>query len=319
MVIQQCYLTNNDCYKKGLNKEARITPKGIVVHSTGCNQKLLRRFVQPSKDDPNYDAIIADIGLNPNGNSWNRSGLDVCVHAFIGCNKAGKVEVYNTLPYNYPAWGVANGTKGSFNYNPTGHIQFEMMEDGLNDEKYFNEVMKAAIEYCAYLLAKFKLPVSSVVSHHEAYEMGYGSNHSDCDHWLKKFNKDMNWFREEIKNYMSNYYAIVGPFENETDCSNFCKYLQTAEVIKTKPADTPVQEETNPAENVINVSPIKVGDKVKLKSNAVVYTTGQKFSSWVYDTELFVRAIDGVKVTVSTLKEGAITGTVHLKFLTKVS
>ena len=31
MELKQCLLTNNDCYKKG----QMITPKGIIVHSTG--------------------------------------------------------------------------------------------------------------------------------------------------------------------------------------------------------------------------------------------------------------------------------------------
>lgn len=101
MVLKQCILTANDCYKKG-TKMTGGKPTGIVVHSTGANNKNLKRYVQPLKSDPNYDAIIADLGKNQYCNDWNHSakemGRSVCVHAFIGVNAAGKVETYQTLP-----------------------------------------------------------------------------------------------------------------------------------------------------------------------------------------------------------------------------
>ena len=43
LIIHQCFLTKNDCYRAGRT----ITPKGIVVHSTGANNPYLRRYVQP--------------------------------------------------------------------------------------------------------------------------------------------------------------------------------------------------------------------------------------------------------------------------------
>ena len=93
-------------------------------------------------------------------------------------------------------WGCASGKKGSYNYT---HIQFEICEDALKDEKYFNDAFGVAIEFCAYLCDKYNLSADSIVSHHEAHLKGYASNHGDCDHWLKKFNKNMNWFRNEVK------------------------------------------------------------------------------------------------------------------------
>jgi uncharacterized protein YgiM (DUF1202 family) len=43
------------------------------------------------------------------------------------------------------------------------------------------------------------LPVSSIVSHAEACKQGYGSNHGDIDHWLKRFGLTMNDFRKTVK------------------------------------------------------------------------------------------------------------------------
>ena len=190
MEIRKCILTNSDCYKYG----KAINPVGIVVHSTGANNPNLKRYVQPD------DGLL---GVNKYNNSWNRPGLSVGVHAFIGKDKNGDVRVYQTLPYNKSAWGVGSGKKGSYNYNPTGHIQFEICEDGLTDINYFNKAFDLAAEYCAYLCKEFNLSVDSIVGHIEAYKLGYGSNHGDPENWLKKFGKDMNWFRDLVRSKLN--------------------------------------------------------------------------------------------------------------------
>lgn len=61
----------------------------------------------------------------------------------------------------------------------------------------------------------------------------------------------------------------------------------------------------------------KVGDKIKLTKNAVGYGKSTKFSSWVYNCTLFVREVNGSRITISTQKTGAITGAVDKKYITK--
>ena len=185
MELKKCLLTKNDCYKKG----QKITPKGIVVHSTGANNPTLKRYLAPD------DGLI---GVNKYNNHWNRSGISTCVHSFIGKDIKGNVQVYQTLPFDFACWGVVKGSKGSYNYNPA-YIQFEICEDDLTNKDYFTKAFNLAIEFCAYLCKTYNLSVDNVVSHQEAYKRGYGSNHSDCNHWLKKFGKDMDWFRSEVK------------------------------------------------------------------------------------------------------------------------
>lgn len=63
---------------------------------------------------------------------------------------------------------------------------------------------------------------------------------------------------------------------------------------------------------------LAVGDKVKLASNAPVYGSSTKFSSWVYSSTLYVREISGNRVVISTQKTGAVTGAVDKKYLTKI-
>lgn len=187
MEIITAYATKNDCYKI----KQPINPVGIVLHSTGANNPYLKRYVD----------CKSECGINLYGNHWNNPSSkigDVCVHSFIGYDKNKKVRVANILPYNYACWGCGSGSKGSYNYNPTGHIQIELCEDGLWDSAYFNEVFRVAAEYCAMLCKKFSLSPDTIVSHAEAHKKGYASNHADCDHWFKKHGKTMGDFRSLV-------------------------------------------------------------------------------------------------------------------------
>ena len=183
-------LTKNDCYKAN----RRMKPKGIIVHSTGANNSSLKRYIGP--DD-------GRLGKNQYGNHWNNPGISKCVHVMIGKDKKGAVCTYQTLPTNVCAWGVGSGSKGSYNYNPA-YLQIEILEDNLKDRKYFDKVMKEAQELCAKWCKEFNISVNNVISHKEANSRGYGSNHSDCDHWLSKFSKDMKWFRSEVNKMLKN-------------------------------------------------------------------------------------------------------------------
>lgn len=184
MEIITAYATENDCYKKA----QKMTPKGIVVHSTGANNPNLSRYV----DAPDK------VGENRYGNHWNVSGLSKCVHAFIGYDKNGVVKVANILPYTYCCWGVGSGSKGSYNYDPA-YIQFEMCEDDGTNAEYFEEIYQAAVEYCVYLCKTFGLSVENIVSHREAHTLGYGSNHGDPDNWWRNFGRTMDHFRADVE------------------------------------------------------------------------------------------------------------------------
>lgn len=205
MTLKKCIMTNSTCYKDQLdvnsyyywgNHKDKI---GIVVHSTGANNPYIKRYVQPSDNDSNYDSIIADIGKNTSYNDWNHAERTAGVHAFIGKNINDEIRTYEVLPYEWSAWKVGQGSKGSYNYAPTAHIQFEICEDDLTDENYFYAVMKESQEYCAYLCSQFGWTSKNICCHAEAHERGYGSNHADIKHWLKKYGKTMDWYREEVQ------------------------------------------------------------------------------------------------------------------------
>lgn len=173
--LYQYIFTNNNCYKE----RTAIDPKGIVVHSTGENAPYLRTYV-------------------PAWNVPNPGGREVCVHAFLGKNSKGKLEVWQVLPFEMACWGVGGGPKGLYNYNP-GYIQFECCEDSKYNRTYFNQVYDEATDFCAYLCLRYSLPYTKVTSHAGACAEGYGSAHGDIDHWLKIYGKNMNDFRNTVK------------------------------------------------------------------------------------------------------------------------
>lgn len=214
MTLKKCIFLENRCYTNSQEIEQFA---GIVVHSTGCNNPTIKRYVQPSKSDPNYNTIISDIGFNRYSNDWNNSSASKAVHAFIGKNDKGTVVTYQTLPFDICAWGVGRGKKGSYNYNPTAHIQFEICEDNLSDESYFKSVYNEATELCAYLCRMYGISPDTICSHKEAAQRGYASNHGDPEHWFSKYGKTMNDFRADVNKLIIPTYIYkvqIGAFRN---------------------------------------------------------------------------------------------------------
>jgi|LDZT01.1.fsa_nt_gi LysM repeat protein len=202
MNLRKLIFTENACYKAG----RKITPKGIMVHSTGVNNPNLRRYVGPD------DGLL---GVNQYNNHWNQDrpdGRQVCVHAFIGKLKDGSIATYQTLPWNHRGWhagGDANNT----------HIGFEICEDGLTDASYFNAIYKEAVELCAYLCKEYKLDpmtAGTIIGHYEGYQRGIASNHADPRHWFSRYGKSMDTFRTEVKKLLSADEPPAGGSENTT-------------------------------------------------------------------------------------------------------
>lgn len=186
MNLRKLILTNNACYKAGKT----ITPKGIMVHSTGANNPWLKRYIGPD------DGLL---GKNQYNNHWNQDrpgGRQVCVHAFIGKLKDGSIASYQTLPWNHRGWhagGKANDT----------HIGFEICEDGLTDASYFSAVYKEAVELCVHLCKLYGLSEKDIICYSEGYKQGIASNHADVMHWFPKHGKTMDTFRADVKKLLS--------------------------------------------------------------------------------------------------------------------
>ena len=199
MKLIKCLLTQNDCYKAW----RIINPKGVMVHSTGANNPLVARYVQPVEGQSNETQLKAEIGVNRNANDWNNPGLDVCTHAFVGKLADGGVGTVQTLPWNHRGWHAGTGTSGGSANNT--HIAFEICEDDLTDEGYFRKVYQEAVELAAMLCKTYNLnPLADgvVICHSEGYQRGIASNHGDVMHWFPKFDKSMDTFRTDVSKAM---------------------------------------------------------------------------------------------------------------------
>lgn len=218
MDLLKCLLTANRCYKTNRT----IKPKGIMVHSTGASNPMVRRYVQPLANDvaniyePDRVALLKILGINRNHNDWNRSNIDACVHAFVGKLDDGSVAVVQTLPWNHRGWHAGTGTSGR-SANDT-HISFEICEDNLTDEQYFKQAFKAAAELTAMLCKQFDLdPLEDgvIICHQDGYKRGVASNHGDIYNWWPKFGYSMDDFRVLVHSLMQEeeddmtYYATL--------------------------------------------------------------------------------------------------------------
>lgn len=272
--IIKAFAVKNLCYIAA----QRMVPQGIVVHSTGANNPNLKRYVDAANE----------VGANQYGNHWNTptpGGKKVCVHAFIGYDKNKKIRVAEILPLNICCWGVGTGKKGSYNTNPA-YIQFEICEDSLSDKNYYKKAFAVAAEYCAELCRAYDIGVDKIVGHCEAYRLGYGSNHSDPEHWMKKHGETMNDFRIQVSKLLKANNVIVS---NKDEC-----YTENSTIEK--------------------------GDLVSVSSDATYYN-GITIPSWVKSQNWYVVSDPvGDRVVIDKNEKGtnSICSPIKMKYLTVV-
>ena len=169
MNICTSILTESDCYRAG----KPLTPTGILVHSTGVDQKRIAAYTR----------------------QWNRPGVNACVHGMLGLDESGALCYTQLLPYEMRCWGCGSGAKGSYN---DCCIQFEICET-LGDGDWCRTTYDAALELCEALCRRYGIPAEKVVCHSEAHAMGYASNHGDVMHWWPRYGLSMDGFRSALR------------------------------------------------------------------------------------------------------------------------
>lgn len=214
-----CMMTTSTCYQQTTQMEI----KGVLWHSTGANNPTIKRYVQPSDDDPNRAELLNIIGVNIYGNDWNHIYNRAGLNCWIGQLEDGTVATVQTMPWNYKPWGCGSGPRGSCN---NGWIQFEICEDSLKDAEYFQKVYEEACQLTAYLCSMYGIDPNGTVSyngiqvptilcHADSSKLGLGSNHGDINHWFPKFGKSMETVRSDVAAIMAGNNEII--FNNEDD------------------------------------------------------------------------------------------------------
>ena len=200
-------MTQSTWYR-GTNK---MTPVGVLWHSTGANNPTLKRYVQPDDNASNKAELLKKIGTNAYHNDWNHIQRYAGLNAWIGQLANGTVTTIQTGPWNYAPWGCGSGKYGSCN---NGWIQFEICEDGLNNKAYFDKVYKEACELTAYLCQLYNIDpngtvirngvkIPTILCHQDSYQYGFGGNHSDVYHWFKRYGKTMQNVRNDVASLLN--------------------------------------------------------------------------------------------------------------------
>ena len=180
------YMTRNDCYTAG----RKITPKGIMVHSTATPGVMAADWF--SRWNKSYKA-----------GEINRQ---VCVHAFLDDK-----EIWQYLPWNHRGWhagGDANNTHISFEICEPGGFSYSggsnmVGYDVKKNEAYFRKAWQNAVNLCVFLCKEYGLTEKDILSHAEGNKKGIASNHSDVGHWFPKHGENMDTFRAAVKKALS--------------------------------------------------------------------------------------------------------------------
>ena len=197
-----CMQTNSKCYKGTRKMEI----KGILWHDTGANNPNLKRYVQPSDNAPDREYWLKILGKNQYNNDWNHTNRQAGMNCWVGKLADGTVATVQTMPWDYRPWGCGSGSKGSCN---NGWIQFEICEDGKNDQAYFEAAYKEACEITAFLCRKYGIDphgtakcgnemIPTILCHQDSHKLGLGSNHSDIYDWFPKYGKNMDSVRDDV-------------------------------------------------------------------------------------------------------------------------
>lgn len=241
MNLHKVLATKNYCYTDLGNMPS---VKGIMVHSTGCNNPNLRRYVAPD------DGLLG----TPSSSHWNQRTINgkvqkLGVHAFIGKLKDGSVATYQVQEWNHKCYHCGVGTSGMS--GNTNYISFEICEDALTSKDYFDKVYREAVELCAYLCKLYKLdPLKNIVCHSEGYALGFASNHADVMHWFKRYGKTMDQFRIDVDDEME---------DENMDKATFAKHMsEWLEDLANTPGST--SEAFVTAQNLATSKKLIVGD-----------------------------------------------------------
>lgn len=185
MKLVEKLATRSDCYKAN----RRITVKGLMLHSVGCNQP---------------DAAVF-------ANTWNAPNWNVAAHAVIGTGGL----VIQTLPWDWRGWhggGSSNDTHIGVEMTEPSTIKYttganwQETGDGSNTRKHVLDTYQTAVELFAMLCEKYKLNPKAdgvIVSHSEGYKRGIASGHADVEHLWRTFGLSMDKFRDDVSKELS--------------------------------------------------------------------------------------------------------------------
>lgn len=168
------YCTKNDCYKTA-GKRGSIV--GLIVHT-------------PAVID--QGAIIKALSGSGGGwfKRWNKAGIKKLADGVID-----DTGVYDFAPHTLACWHIGTA------YGNSHFIGYELCETLSRSD--FAKTWNNAVEHYANLCKQYGLTEKNIYGHCEAHARGWASNHSDPEPYFRRFGKNMNNFREDVKKKLS--------------------------------------------------------------------------------------------------------------------
>ena len=159
-----CWQNNSTCSKRHIPLE----PKGIIIHSTGRDEKYLREYIQPSNEDPQYRELIKLLGRNNRHTDYNHTHRNCGFHFWIGATANGSVQAIATEPLNIKTCN-------------DNYIHICICEDDLTDNRYFDACILCLNALCWRLCQEYMWDSNNIFDHSEV------SIGKDISYWLEKF------------------------------------------------------------------------------------------------------------------------------------
>lgn len=180
-IIKQVFLKKSRNYKNAV----KIKPKGLIIHSVGCNQPDAQVFLK----------------------TFDNPDLEKGVHGFIDNTDT----LYQTLPFDYKAWhcgGSGNNSYIGIELTEPATIEYKKNSNKFTDKdpKKSKAHVKATYDTAVHIFAKlcvqYNLDPSKdgvILSHKEGHKRGIASNHGDPEHLWKQYGYTMDGFRKAVK------------------------------------------------------------------------------------------------------------------------
>ncbi|MBQ1546379.1 MAG: N-acetylmuramoyl-L-alanine amidase [Clostridia bacterium] len=176
LTVTSHMMTKNDAYNMTDDYEKY---DGILIHSTAL------------------PGVFADEWYY----AWNKPDIDPASHAFVDDE-----EAYLLLPLEQTAWHAGKGANPTyldveicepdgFTYSEYNEIEDYNVEE---QQEYFDGAWNNAVLYTAFICQKFGFSANQILSHYESFLLGFGSQHSDPDHWIVLHDKTMDDFRDDV-------------------------------------------------------------------------------------------------------------------------
>lgn len=259
--IWYCPQTQSSWYKGTLPNKYRVL--GVLIHDTGCNNDMLRRYIQPSDNAPDKQLWLERLGKNRYSNDWNHVAVNAGLGYWVGRLDNGLITSVGagknmTDSCTRRQWGCGAGSRGSLNSVQLADgswgtfVQWEICEDGRNDKTYFKDVWEESVALTAAIFKKYGISpydtiktkagvvLSVCQTHWSSYLYKYGSGHYDWNDWtdiqIGKVNHDnpmkdaiLLKFQKDVADYMK-----IQPTPTPTPTPTPVDYPDTPFLIKVK-------------------------------------------------------------------------------------